>query len=477
MNLTKIQRPKKTREQKGSILVGVLWCLAILAVVVIGGLHSARMDLMISKHHADRVRAHYLALAGIEKTKALLFHDAADRRRSGRNFSDRLFNNEMEFNEVALAGGQFRVFRSPKDNEQGVMVYGVSDEESRLNINQASAEEMAKLPGMTPQLAARIVDYRDADQNISPGGAEAEAYASMSPPYLPRNGPFTTTTELLSVLGFTRELVVGEDHNFNGLLDPDEDNGDQTPPEDNQDGVLDAGLSSLVTVSSTVSEVNAKGESRLDIQSATESDFQLLNAVSSQLAKAIVEYREQNNFESIADLLEVRAMQNNEGGGNNPSARPRGGGGPIASNPSNPTSPSNASSPTGNTLINKELLISIADDLTVGSDTVRAGVININTAPRKVLECLPGLDQRLADEIVRYRSSSGYFQNTAEILNVSGITTEIFKQLAPKICVRSETFRILSEGKSGSSGARKRIQVVVHIGEYEIETLGYKEDL
>ncbi|MBI4326829.1 MAG: hypothetical protein HY674_16435, partial [Chloroflexi bacterium] len=54
---------------------------------------------------------------------------------------------------------------------------------------------------------------------------------------------------------------------------------------------------------------------------------------------------------------------------------------------------------------------------------------------------------------------------------------EIFKQVAPKVTARSETFRIMSEGKVNSTGARKRIQVTVHLGAIGFETLSYREDL
>ena len=67
---------------KGSVLVGLLWCLALLSVVVIGVLHSARIDLLVVKNHGDRIQARYLALAGIEKAKALLYQDARERSRS-----------------------------------------------------------------------------------------------------------------------------------------------------------------------------------------------------------------------------------------------------------------------------------------------------------------------------------------------------------------------------------------------------------
>src|SRR5207248_1166667 len=62
--------------KRASVLVGLLWCVAILSIIVIGLLHSAYLDLTVVKNHGDMIQAHYLALAGVEKAKALLYHDA-----------------------------------------------------------------------------------------------------------------------------------------------------------------------------------------------------------------------------------------------------------------------------------------------------------------------------------------------------------------------------------------------------------------
>ena len=145
---------------KASILVGLLWCLALLSVVVIGILHTARIDLMVVKNYGDRIQAHYLALAGIEKAKALLYLDAMTRKRSGKNHTGELYDAPEYFRDVVLGRGQFRVFRQGRRDEGGKIIYGVSDEESRLNVNRASTEELAKLYGMTPDVAAAIIDWR-----------------------------------------------------------------------------------------------------------------------------------------------------------------------------------------------------------------------------------------------------------------------------------------------------------------------------
>jgi hypothetical protein len=48
----------------------------------------------------------------------------------------------------------------------------------------------------------------------------------------------------------------GEDLNENGVLDPNEDDGEESPPYDDADGVLDHGIRDFVTVDSGTASVN-----------------------------------------------------------------------------------------------------------------------------------------------------------------------------------------------------------------------------
>jgi competence ComEA-like helix-hairpin-helix protein len=118
----------------------------------------------------------------------------------------------------------------------------------------------------------------------------------------------------------------------------------------------------------------------------------------------------------------------------------------------------------------------IADDLTAGSGPDLSGVININSASLEVLACLPGMTRELAQAIILFRQSNGFFPNIAWLLKVPGLNRDIFKQLAPRVSARSETFRILSEGKVSSTGARQRIQEIVHVGLQTVSTVSYRED-
>ena len=491
--------------QRGSVLVALLWCLALLSVLVIGLLHVARLDLLVVKNHGDLIQAHYLALAGIEKAKALLYEDAKGRRRSGVNHTGALYDSPESFRDIPFGRGQFRVMRQ-RPGEPERLMYGVNDEESRLNFNTASAEELGRLEGIRPEIAAAILDWRDPDRTPLPGGAETEYYSSLRPPYQPRNGPFQTTRELLMVAGVTRELLLGEDVNQNGLLDPAEDDGAESYPPDNRDGVLDAGWSGVLTLDSGVANTSATGRDRVDLQSADEATLTGVQGITPELARAIIAYRGQNRFESLADLLEVTAVNPANQPGPNPPGAPPGGspgprpagppGGPGPSNPARtapssgrsgsspaPTSPPagapgrGGSQPGGPKLIDERLLMEIADEVTTLSNDSIPGAININTAGPSVLVSLPGVTRELAQAIISYRKSTGFFPNIAWLLKVDGMTREIFKQIAPKITTRSETFRILSEGQVKSSGARKRIEVIVRVGSRDVETLAYRENL
>jgi len=55
-------------------------------------------------------------------------------------------------------------------------------------------------------LAQRIIDFRDADENPQPAGAEDPAYAAAGSPFRTRGGPLEATEDLLQVLGFDFDL-------------------------------------------------------------------------------------------------------------------------------------------------------------------------------------------------------------------------------------------------------------------------------
>ncbi len=164
-------------------------------------------------------------------------------------------------------------------------------------------------------------------------------------------------------------------------------------------------------------------------------------------------------------------QQNNN---NNPAGAPGDANAPAPPGQANANFPGN--NPSGPKVISQSLLADIADDVTVADGTDLDGVVNINTASLEVLICLPGVQRELAQAIISFRQSNGFFSNIAGLLRVQGMTQDLFKQLAPLVTARSETFRILCEGKVTSTGARQRILEIVHVGLRSVTTVSYRED-
>jgi competence ComEA-like helix-hairpin-helix protein len=240
------------------------------------------------------------------------------------------------------------------------------------------------------------------------------------------------------------------------------------------------GSASIMTVDSSVDNLNAAGEERVNIQSADERSLAAIKGITPDIAKAIVAYRGQNRFNSVADLLDVTAAQNQDQSGQASTGNQ---GNQGQSNQNAPASAANASSPnqsgsnpSGRKVISEELFMDIADDVTLQSGGELPGVININTASLEVLACLPGVSRELAQAIISFRQSDGFFLNIAGLLRVPGMNRDLFKQLAPLVSARSETFRILSEGRVNSTGTRQRIQEIVHVGLHQVVTVSYRED-
>lgn len=466
----------RTKRSRASILVGLLWCLVLVSLVVIGFLHTTRMDLQVQKNYGDRMQAHYLALAGVERAKALLYQDGRERSRSRRNHGGQLYNAPDQFRDTSLGRGHFRVFRRGREDEGGGIIYGVADEESRLNVNTAATNELEQIQDMTADVMAAIVAWRSGGNTMTPGGAEADYYASLQPPYQPRKGPCATIRELLMVRGVSRELLLGRDVHQNGLLETADENGNESF-RDELANDSDLGWAGMMTVDSSVKNLDAAGQDRVNIQSADENALTAVHGITPQIARAIVAYRGQNQFQSIADLLDVTAPAPNQ----TPGSQGSGGGPAGARSPSMQGGQSADDSgaqgnSSGRKVISQDLLLDIADELTADSTSDLAGAININTASLAVLACLPGVDRELAQAIISYRQSQGFFPNIARLLEVPGMTRDIFRRIAPLVSARSETFRILSEGKVDSTAVRQRIQVIVRVGLSDVRTLSYRED-
>ena len=62
-------------------------------------------------------------------------------------------------------------------------------------------------------------------------------------------------------------------------------------------------------------------------------------------------------------------------------------------------------------------------------------MVNLNTATREELMSLRGIGESRAEDIIRYRETSGGFQSIEDIRNVSGIKDAAFDKIKDRITV------------------------------------------
>jgi general secretion pathway protein K len=103
----------------------------------------------------------------------------------------------------------------------GDVVVEMIPESSKLNLNQASEEDLARLvtvvsgnPSLAREIAAAILDWRAPELGQNPFASPVESpfdayYLSLGPTFRPRHASFQEIEELLLVRGMTPELFYG----------------------------------------------------------------------------------------------------------------------------------------------------------------------------------------------------------------------------------------------------------------------------
>jgi DNA uptake protein ComE-like DNA-binding protein len=258
------------------------------------------------------------------------------------------------------------------------LTFGLVDEASKLNLNTATMDMLQALPNMTAELAANIVAWRQSTNDASVGGAQSETYLRLQPPYLCKNAPFETVDELRLVYGLNLELLYGEDANLNGLLDPNETDGENLPPLDNRDSRLDPGLLEYATVYSREPTTRTNVNNQQQLEALLTSVFDSTRA--SQIAG------------------QVRAAQ---GGGAGTGGGPGTGGGGPGATVTSFTSLLEFYLRSGMTA---EEFAQIEASLTVTTNI--QSLVNVNTASEAVLTTIPGIGTDKASAVVAYRQSN-----------------------------------------------------------------------
>ncbi|MFH1189729.1 MAG: hypothetical protein V1682_03480 [Candidatus Omnitrophota bacterium] len=198
------------RDRRGSVLIAVLWSLFFLAMLAVAVNSYVRPQLELSAKLLGKAKMYYLARAGVERAILEIENDATSDYDS---LYDSWSSNEKAFKGAPLGDGTFSAVKPPAAEGSGEE-YGLTDEESKININKAPQNVLKNLfekdAGLSADdagaIADSMLDWVDRDDSIHKDGKEKSYYEFLSEPYPCKNGYFESPEELMLVAGVTREI-------------------------------------------------------------------------------------------------------------------------------------------------------------------------------------------------------------------------------------------------------------------------------
>lgn len=395
-------------DESGAALILAIFVLAILLSLVVSMAGSVRVDLKASGNYTDEVQTEAILDGAVSHAMATLQNDL-----------DTGQDNLTEDDWATLGENGQTTF--PLGD--GIYQLQIIDASSRVNLNTATRDQLLLLPGMTEEIADAIIDWRDEDDTPGASGAETDTYETYPRPYQAKNAPFDTVDELMMVQGITPLLLYG---------DPSQTA--QTEDTTNNASVL-SGLADLVTVRSYERNVNATGEARLNLANVTQEQLQNLTTVTvtAQQAQAVIQRRGQQQFHSVAELLDVRLP----GPGGGEGQQPQPGQGPNA--------------------FTKEQVMQMVDLFTVAGARTLEGRVNVNTASLDVLKTLPDMTDEAANNIISRRP----FASVGDLLDDAVMPEALFRTLVNRITTKSSIYIVRVRAAARPNGRVRAVEALV----------------
>ncbi len=250
------ERRRGMRGRSGVASLLVLWAMLLLGTLALSFSLAMRTEAQAARNGFDAARAYYQARSGISRAVALLSALPPD-------------------NVLAMT-------IEGREGDAGYAVR-ISNESGKVDINtvpEAMLKEILKKGGLSAEAAEAlgdaILDWRDADDDRRPQGAEGADYANLPEPVLPRNGPVAAIEELQYVKGMTP-------------------------------GYFDGFVSRVFTAHGSPGGVN--------INAAPPEALQALPGITPEMAHAIVARRKASPFSSPAEAAQFLSGEGYDPGG------------------------------------------------------------------------------------------------------------------------------------------------------------------
>jgi type II secretory pathway component PulK len=513
--------------RRGVILFVVLIVIAILSLAA-----YSYSQLMFSEYRGSHVngrliQARTFADSGVDAIRMFLVQEAATDAPEGTYDNPERFQGVLvRDSDLDNGRGRYAVVAPLiEEGQLGGVRFGLEDESTKLNLNTLIAADkimegagqqlLMSLPGMTEDIADAILDWLDEDDEPRELGAEIDEYATLDPPYAPKNGPLQSVEELLLVRGVTPWLLFGADANRNGMIDQSElqsaaDGGPVT-----EDGEPNRGWSAYLTLYSMERNLTPEGELKINLN---ENDLEKLHEQLSAVFPAewvtfIIAYRQNGPYTGtntatflLGDAVSYGVVPSGElvlsvdaGNGVTAGQALYVTGVQAALEPAPKSGELDLKQPAKFPLkqvldlVGQKVQVQFIGDqkkyvldspfvdaplaygaylpllmdyAAVNASPLIPGRININQASRTVLSGIPGITPEQVEEIIDRRTAETPELNTARrhetwILNEGIATLEEMKKLMPFMNAGGQVYRAQVVGYFDQGGPSCRVETVI----------------
>jgi len=422
------------------VLFIVLWICLGLVTLAIYSAYTVNSELQAAANRVGEIEARQAVAGAIRYAAYVLNNYAIDGVIPNSGIPP---DPTQDYDSAALQVGSGKndpqfwfIGRDPNNIPTTDPVFGLVDEASKLNLNTVTTAMLNLLPtqNMTPDFASAITAWKS--KASSANNAISSLYSTLDPARTNKGAVYETTDELRLVYGATLDLILGEDTNRNGAMDANENDGDQSPPHDNQDGVLQPGMLEYVTAFTNQPTTTITGTARVDIRTTgTRGNLSRImqqKGFTAGRARQIITNLGPTTFTNVADFMVASRMTAAE-------------------------------------------YALIHTSITAPGTSSVLGLVNVNTASETVLACIPGIGPTNAPALVAYRVA-----NPAALTSFAWLSQVLTKTnihgAGPYITDQSYQFSadIAAVGRNGRGYHREKVVFDTSQG---IPRIIYREDL
>lgn len=260
--------PKKPPAREGAALIVAIWVILIMSLLISSMAFDMQVEANVAAYQRKRVKAQYLARAGMEWATAVLSREVTENKDEELQLEPDQ-DEKLVVASINLSRG-VGISGIERELGDGKFVVDILPEESRRNVNLLTEEDWKEILDQAgventrwPELIDCFMDWIDEGDAYRLHGAESDDPFYGEREYEVKNAPLDTIDELLMIKGFDEAILYGG------------------PSEDN-DEVLYTGIAGWLTT---------WGDGKLNINTASREVMMTLPEIEDYVIDAILEYR------------------------------------------------------------------------------------------------------------------------------------------------------------------------------------------